>query len=151
MTLLHYRLEKCVEIVSSRVEGNLRLDWDLIPALWSLLFASKVNTGAGMSIKRCLRRAVLGEELSDKTIAEATARILQLLRHGFYRDPTGKFTKANGDVSRITQLVGLSDQEQRLLRNYHFMPSRLPGTRQLRRTINFLLFRARVVYGTPIF
>ena len=38
-----------------------------------------------------------------------------------------------------------------LLRNYHFMSSRLPGTRQVRRTINHLLFSARVIYGTPTF
>ena len=82
---------------------------------------------------------------------EATARILRLLRDGEYQDETGRRCKVRGDVSRITQIIGLSDTEKTLLRNYHFMSSRLPGTRQVRRSINHLIFSGRVIYGTPTF
>ena len=84
-------------------------------------------------------------------IGEATARIFQLLRDGEYLDGAGRRCKVRGDVSKITQIIGLTATEKMLLRNYHFMSSRLAGTRQVRRSINHLLFSARVVYGTPTF
>ena len=82
---------------------------------------------------------------------EATARIFRLLRDGEYLDGAGRRYKVHGDVSKITQMIGLSPTEKMLLRNYHFMSSRLSGTRQVRRSINHLLFSARVTYGTPTF
>ena len=139
------------EMMANRVEANIRWDWDLNPALWSLSFASKVNLGVSMSIKRCLRRSYESEQANERNIGEATARIFQLLRNGDYLDGAGRRCKVSGDVSKITQIIGLTPTEKMLLRNYHFMSSRLPGTRQVRRTLNHLLFSARVIYGTPAF
>ena len=84
-------------------------------------------------------------------IGEATARIFRLLRDGEYLDGAGRQCKVRGDVSKITQIIGLTATVKMLLRNYHFMSSRLAGTRQVRRSINHLLFSARVIYGTPTF
>lgn len=144
-------LDMFTEMMSTRVEANIRWDWDMNPALWSLSFASKVNQGAAMSIKRCLRRSTDVETQGDKNIGQATARILLLLEHGSYIDNVGRVCKVRGDVSKITQMIGLTPQQKTILRNYHFMSSRLPGTRQVRRSINHYLFSARVVYGTPTF
>ena len=59
-------LDMYTEMMSSRVEANIRWDWDLNPALWSLSFASKVNLGVSMSIKRCLRRSDETEDTHEK-------------------------------------------------------------------------------------
>ena len=97
----------------------------------------------------------MGNHISDVQgwgeIGEATARIFQLLRDGEYLDGAGRRCKVRGDVSKITQIIQLTATEKMLLRNYHFMSSRLAGTRQVRRSINHLLFSARVTYGTPTF
>ena len=138
-------------MMSERVESNIRWDWDLNPSLWSLAFASKVNLGVSMSIQRCLRRGGENEGANEGNMGAASARIFELLQKGEYLDGAGRRRKVNGDVSHITQIIGLTQTEQLLLRNYHFMSSRLPGTRQVRRTINHYLFSARVIYGTPVF
>ena len=104
-----------------------------------------------MSIKRCLRRAGEAENANEKGIGEATANIYRLLQDGEYVDGTGRRCKVRGDVSKIIQIIGLTPTQKMLLRNYQFMSSRLPGTRQVRRSINHYLFSARVVYGLPVF
>ena len=144
-------LDKYTQMMAERVEANIRWDWDLNPSLWSLSFASKVNLGVSMSIKRCLRRAGEAENTSEQEIGEATANIYRLLQDGEYEDGTGKRCKVRGDVSKINQIIGLTANQRSLLRNYQFMSSRLPGTRQIRRSINHCLFSARVVYGLPVF
>ena len=63
-------LDMYTEMMSNRAEANIRWDWDLNPALWSLSFASKVNLGVSMSIKRCLRRSDEAEQAGDKKIGE---------------------------------------------------------------------------------
>ena len=63
-------LDMYTEMMSNRAEANIRWDWDLNPALWSLSFASKVNLGVSMSIKRCLRRSDEAEHAGDKKIGE---------------------------------------------------------------------------------
>ena len=67
-------LDMYTEMLSDRVEANVRWDWDLNPALWSLSFASKVNLGVSMSIKRCLRRSDESEQANEKKIGEVTLR-----------------------------------------------------------------------------
>ena len=52
-----------------------------------------------------------------------------------------------GDVSEIQDAIGLTQTPKALLRNYHFMSARIPGTRQVRRSINHVVFSARVVFG----
>ena len=38
-----------------------------------------------------------------------------------------------------------------MLRNYHFMSSRLAGTRQVRNSIRHIVFSSRIFYGAPVF
>ena len=104
-----------------------------------------------MSIKRCLRRSGEAENANENQIGEAIANIYRLLQDGEYWDATGRRCKVRGDVSKVTQIIGLTPTQRMLLCNYHFMSSRLAGTRQVRRSINHYLFSARVVYGTPVF
>ena len=104
-------LDMFTEMMANRVEANIRWDWDLNPALWSLSFASKVNLGVSMSIKRCLRRSDESEQANERKIGEATARIFQLLRNGDYLDGAGRRCKVSGDVSKITQIIGLTPTE----------------------------------------
>ena len=41
--------------------------------------------------------------------------------------------------------------EKALLQNYFFMSTRISGTRQIRRSIRFLVFSSRIFYGVPVF
>ena len=143
-------LDSFGEMIGKRVESQIRWDWELAPALWSLCFASKVNLGVSMSIKRALRRGGEGAS-SDRDIGSAAARIFHLLWHGQYLSAAGHRVPMKGDVSKISQIIGLTATERALLTNYHFMSSRLAGTRQIRRSIGHLLFSSRVVYGLPVF
>ena len=56
-----------------------------------------------------------------------------------------------GDISKISQIIGLRDTERALLKNYHFMSSRLAGTRQVRNSIRHIVFSSRIFYGAPVF
>ena len=104
-----------------------------------------------MSIKRCLSRSAESPVLSEKKIGDAAARIFDLLWNGHYMDEVGRRCQMRGDVSKISKIIGLTPTEQMLLRNYHFMSSRLQGTRQVRRSINHVIFSARCIYGCPVF
>ena len=41
-----------VQMLPARVEAQIRWDWDLIPAVWSLWFATQVNLGASLAVRR---------------------------------------------------------------------------------------------------
>ena len=143
-------LDGFTAMMARRVEAQIGRDWDFNPALWSLAFASKVNQSMSMSIRRALRRNT-GVDISDEQIGVHTARILQTLNHGEYITAGNQRRKIRGDVSKLPQAVGLTEEEKALLRNYHFISGRLAGTRQVRRAIGHVVFSSRVVYGCPIF
>ena len=143
-------LDAYTAMMARRVEAQMRWDWDLNPALWSLAFASKVNTGVSMGLQRALCRGA-DTTPSHNEIGESCARIFHLLWHGEYVDASGRRFPMHGDVSKIDRIIGLSKAEQGLLKNYHFMSGRLAGTRQIRRSINHVVFSSRVVYGVPVF
>ena len=111
----------------------------------------QVNLGASLSMRRSLRRAGEAEERDEKSIGHASAKIYDLLWNGEYMRPDGSRAQINGDTSKILQAVGLTWKQRALIKNYQFMSSRIPGTRQIRRSINHLVFSSRVVYGLPVF
>ena len=80
-------LDMYTEMMSNRVEANIRWDWDLNPALWSLSFASKVNLGVSMSIKRCLRRSDEAEQAGDTKIGEYPDLSPDYLNTAQYQNP----------------------------------------------------------------
>ena len=59
--------------------------------------------------------------------------------------------RVHGDTANILDAIGLSATQRALVHNYRFMSARIPGTRQVRRSINHLLFSSRVLYGLPVF
>ena len=136
---------------ASRVEYNIRADWDLLPALWSLNFSSQVNTMLGMSIRRCLSRGAASEaHITDRSISLATARIYKMLWEGEC-EINGQRSRIKGDLNKLPHAIGLTETERALLTNYQFMSATLAGTRQLRRRIRHQLFSSLVIYGTPVF
>ena len=143
-------LDTYTTMMASRCEYQIRADWDFNPGLFSLAFASRVNMSQSMAIKRALRRGA-GEENSDASIGAAAQRIYQLLQEGEYADVTGRRFPVRGDISKITRIIGLSNTEKALLQNFHFMSSRLPGTRQVRNSIRHIIFSSRIFYGAPVF
>ena len=99
-------LDTYTAMMAARCEYQIRADWDLNPGLWSLSFASKVNLGLSMSIKRALRRGAQAED-KDEDIGAATVRIYKLLWDGEYMNAAGHRVKVNGDISKIGQIIGL--------------------------------------------
>ncbi len=143
-------LDACTAMMSQRCESQSRTDWDFNPGLWSLAFASKINLATTMSITRALRRGG-GAKEDEVTIGAAAARIYMLLRQGEYMDAGGNRRPVNGDISKIHQIIGLSNVEKALLTNYHFMSSRFTRTRQIRNSIRHIVFNSRVFYGLPLY
>ena len=137
-------------MMAARCEYQFRADWDLSPGLFSLSFATKVNLGMSMSIQRALRRGAHSAE-EDMKAGAAAARIYTLLWEGEYLDYAGRRRHISGDITKIPYAIGLSATEKALLQNYHFMSSRIPGTRQIRHHIRHIIFSSRVCYGVPVF
>ena len=54
-------LDTFTKMMARRVEAQMRWDWGMNPALWSLVFASKVNLGVSMSSDCALRRGDASE------------------------------------------------------------------------------------------
>ena len=79
-------LDMFTSMMASRVESQIRWDWDFNTGLWSLTFASKVNLGVSMSLKRSMRRAEEGPEHTDASIGKAAARLYELLWQGEYEE-----------------------------------------------------------------
>ena len=137
-------------MMACRCEAQIRQDWDLGPGLRSLSFATKVNQGISMSIRRALSREEANSS-SAQGIGEACSRIYKLLWDGEYLDSKGCRKQMKGDISKISQIIGLTPSERALLQNYQFMSSRLAGTRQVRSSIRFLVLSSRIFYGIPVF
>ena len=146
---LNYFTEMCAR----RVEAQIRWDWDLGPGLWSLAFASKVNMHLSMAYTKSLKRLqYLSEDDQELGVGEAAKRIYHLLWHGEYWDESRqKRVPMQGNVSKLLDIIGLGDKERALIRNSQFMSGTLSGTRQIRRSINHIVFSSRIVYGNPIF
>ena len=105
---------------------------------------------SSISLKRALRRSAATDG-SDRAIGEAAAHLYKLLWEGEYMDFAGRRQKVNGDISKVSRIIGLSATQQALLQNYFFMSSRIPGTRQIRSSIRHLIFSSRIFYGIPVF
>ena len=103
-----------------------------------------------MSIQRALRQGAHSIE-DDLKAGEAAARIYTLLWKGEYFDVAGRRHQIAGDITKIPYAIGLNETEKALLQNYHFMSSRIPGTRQVRHHIRHIIFSSRVFYGIPVF
>ena len=65
-------------MMASRCACQIRTGWDLQLGLFSLAFASLVNLGQPMAIRRALRRGA-GEGDNDESTGAATQRIYHLL------------------------------------------------------------------------
>lgn len=137
-------------MTASRCEAQFHRNWEFNPGVASLAFASKVNLSKSMSITRALQRGADGS-MTDAAIGKETARIYELLWCGEYLDGQGRRVPVKGDISKVMQIIGLTDVQKALLRNYQFMSSRLPGTRQVRSSIRHIVFSSRIVYGNPVF
>ena len=123
-------LDAFTRMLPRRVEAQIRWDWDLVPSVWSLNFATQVNTGASLSIQRTLR-AGGGEATQEREIAEAAANVYRLLWEAEYVRKDGKRQRVQGDTAKIVDAIGLTSAQRALLQNYRLMSSRVPGTRQV--------------------
>ena len=96
-------------------------------------------------------RAGEAEERDEQSIGRAAAKIYDILWDGEYTRVDGRRVPVHGDTSKLLEAHGLSQTQRALIQNYRFMSGRIAGTRQVRRSINHLIFSARVFYGLPVF
>ena len=82
-------LDAFTAMMARRVEAQIKWDWDLLPGLWSVSFASKVNMSVSLGMRRSLRRCG-ADGMSNQKIGAATARIYKLLHEGEYIDSAGR-------------------------------------------------------------
>ena len=139
-------LQTYTAMMARRVEAQVRWDWDLAPSLQSLSFASQVNLAVGLSYNRALRKLEDAHEAqnTDTQIGLAMKRLYELLHDGEYLDDLGERKPLRGDISKLPRVIGLSTLQQNIVRNMLFMSGRLPGTRQIRKSIGHLLTAARI-------
>ena len=114
--------------MSARPEYQIRGDWEFCPALWTLNFASRVNTGVSLGITRAVQKNK-NSFSSGVEVRREAAGIYQLLQHGEYVDSTGVRRPVKGDLSKMHSIVGLTEEQKKILHNIHFMSNQLPGTR----------------------
>ena len=137
-------------MIASNCLSQLRWDWDLVPGAWSLHFASEVNTGLSLSLKRAMKRGG-ADHVTDSDLHRHTTKIYQKLWDGEYVDNAGRRVPVKGDVSKISRIIGLTKEEKALVSNFHFMSARLAGTRQMRRHIGHIVKSSLIIYGCPVF
>ena len=111
-------LDTWVALMACRCESQMRAGWNFLPGIMSLLFAFRVNLGMSMSMNRALRRGA-DTSMADGDIGKATTRIYELPWTGEYMH-NGQRLPIRGDISKIEQIIGLTDTEKALIRNYHF-------------------------------
>ena len=74
-------LKEFTSMTVARVESQFRWDWDLLPALYSLNFASEVNLSTSLAIKRCLKRGNFNPE-EPVNVGKAAMKIYKVLWNG---------------------------------------------------------------------
>ena len=129
--------------------GQFRRHWSFTPALWNLYFRERINLGGSLRVKsNANAQSTTDAVYTDAAIA--AAELLKKLDTGYYMD-RGKRRKINGDYSKLIFAENLSALQRRLLADFRFRCSALPGTLEIRVKIGHLGFWGSVVYGNGIF
>ena len=77
--------------------------------------------------------------MTDAGLQQHTTNTYEKLWDGRYLDNAGRHMPVKGDVSKISQIIGLTQEEKALVSNFHFMSARLAGTRQMRRHMGHIV------------
>ena len=133
-----------------RIEGQFRRHWSFVPGLWNLYFREQINLGANLRLGAQARTSEPAIGM-DVDAAMAAADLYEKLHRGYYTTPDGKRCKIDGDTSKLSFAVGISDKQKQLLADFRFRTRLLPGTQEIRSTIGRVGFWALVVYGNATF
>ena len=133
-----------------RVEAQFRRHWSFVPGLWNLYFREQVNLGSSL---RAVSRgaASVPQEQVEQDAAMAAADLYEKLQTGYYRTADGKRRRVDGDVSKLRFTEGVTPKQARLLADFNFRTSQVPGTQEMRTKIGHICFWGSVVYGNGIF
>ena len=136
--------------MSQRIEGQYRRHWGLVPGLWNLYFREQMNLG--LSLKSTTRAGeCTPAPAEEQDAAVAAAELYKKLQTGSYRDQSGRKRKLDGDTSKLMFAEGVTPLQKRLLADFRFRTSMVPGTQEIRTKIAHMGFWASVVYGNGIF
>ena len=130
----------------ARIEAQVRWDWELVPATYSLYFASEVNLSTSLAIKRLVQHGD-GGPTQTLNAGKAAMKIYETLWSGKYKTASGSELPIRGDLTKMSSAIDLSPEERALFRNYSFISGKLSGTRQIRRSINHYSIASRIPPG----
>lgn len=90
------------------------------------------------------------DEVTNAKLEQSLKGIYRTQYDGEYMDGMGRRIPANRLVSHISQIIGLTEEEKALVSNFHYITSRLAGTRQIRRHIGHIVKSGMIIYGNPM-
>jgi hypothetical protein len=102
--------------MARRVEGGVRNDWSLIPALRNLTAKWAALTGDGAAVKHTVDREKPGN-VHAAELSHAAASLYKRLQHGKYNDGQ-RLRKINYDVSKLRYATNLTDMEKKLVEDW---------------------------------
>ena len=137
------------KMLARRVEGGLRNDWVLVPAMRNLTTKWSALSESSAACKHTVDREKAGN-VHAAELAEAAAKLYERLAKGYYLHGSRRLP-IKYDVSKLRYADKLTPMERNLIRDLEFLSSKLPGTQQIRLMIGHSLFGARVEYGDPLF
>ena len=135
--------------LAARVEGSIRNDWILVPAMRNLTTKWAALTGDDVACKHVVDTQKPGQ-IHAAELADAAANLYKKLAKGYWTDGK-KRRKINHDLTKLPYAENLSPLEKNLVKDLSFLSSKIAGTQQIRLQIGHALFGARVEYGDPIF
>ncbi|CAE7884649.1 TTC28 [Symbiodinium microadriaticum] len=141
--------EQHAKMLAARVEGSVRNDWNLVPAIRCIASKWKAMCSSSMRfIKRSTARNRGPEYAAELTAA--ASNLYKKLKSGTWND--GVRERAIGfDPSKLSMARNLSQTEQELVRDTIHRERQVAGTLQVRRALGRALFGARVEFGEPLF
>ena len=146
-TELH--IDTFLRMTAGRIEAQFQTDWDFHPAVSGLAFASKVNMSPSMALQKAVGAGGDWDTMTDEKLSAAAEALYKKLHHGHYREGDKRVAIA-GRVDKLALCDSLTPVERSFVKNFLFMSSKIPGTRQIRRQMRYLVFSAAVVYGLPV-
>ena len=140
-------LPEYARFMARRVEYQVRSDWQFLGGLWNLLFKTLVNHAPSLSFQFSSTAGCVGD-VDAESVGAAAVSLSKKLWHGEYTTSTGRRKPISGDITKLGYAIGLSLTERKILKNFHYMSDRVPGTREIRREIGQIVFSAMMFMAT---
>ena len=135
--------------LARRIEGQMRQDWGLVPAVRNVSMRHEAITGTRMAVKQPMEPGIPIESLG-RGLVRAASPLYTMLWKGSYKVGS-KQRRVAGDITKLRFAENLTTMQRTLLRGVDFIGATLPGTQQVRLKTGHCVFGARLVDGDCLF